>query len=120
LSSDLGIEKGWMSPTLIRHLKFSNPHHPKTNLSEYIFHPLSHLPSSFISPQNTHHGSGKCPIFGYSLVEPDGSRRIVDYIATPEGGFQPTVRILPLELPLICGAPVYGLPELPYPPPVYV
>ncbi|PSN41655.1 hypothetical protein C0J52_10492 [Blattella germanica] len=51
----------------------------------------------------------------YSLVEPDGSRRTVDYVADPVNGFNAVVTKEPLATPAPIPAPVYPR----YPAPVY-
>ncbi|XP_043262043.1 larval cuticle protein A2B-like [Colletes gigas] len=45
----------------------------------------------------------------YSLVEPDGTRRIVDYVADPVNGFNAVVRKEAAAAPLVAAAPLAKL-----------
>lgn len=58
----------------------------------------------------------------YSVVDPDGTRRIVDYTADPLNGFNAIVRREPLVVPaarVVAPAPVFAPAPVPAPAPVY-
>lgn len=46
----------------------------------------------------------------YSLTEPDGTRRTVDYVADPVNGFNAVVRKEPLAYKAVAAAPLAAAP----------